>query len=205
MIGGSVLELLKKKTDELFKFFNSIAPLCGNCGKVYSCVAIRYGDIVIGIYSCDCMENAKNLLVYRGIIPKIWKAAQKIIGEKDLEELRTQESAAMAAKIICPRCQKPMKYMESAILPDGSVQHRFDCRNGFCPDFEKTIWTKLTRESCRRIFAEAEKDAQCRICHKIEGAKIHCPKEKGIICEEHCSQCEFHDNKTSKFICRFRK
>lgn len=199
------MEILKDKAEELFSFFNSIAPVCAKCGEQYSCVAIRYCDIVIGIYSCGCQGEGKNLRVYRGVLPETWEQAQKIIGEKDLEELRTQESAAMAAKIICPRCGKPMKYRESAILPDGSVQHRFDCRNGFCPDFEKTIWTKLSKENCKRIFAEAAKEAECRVCGKVEGAKIHCPKHKGVICEEHCSKCEHHYNETSKFICRFRK
>ena len=199
------MDIIKKKTDELFEFFNSLAPTCGKCGKKYSCVAIRYCQLVIGIYSCKCQGEAKNLRVYRGIVPEQWEKAKEIIGEKDLGELRTQESAAMVAKIICPRCGKPRKYIESAILPDGSVQHRFDCRNGFCPDFEKTIWTKFSEDNCKRIFAEAEEDAKCRICKKKHGAKIHCPKEKGVICEEHCLKCEHHYNETSKFICRFRK
>ena len=196
------MDIQKKKTEELFKFFNSFAPTCRKCGKEYSCVAIRYCDLVIGIYSCDCREN--NMKVFRGVVPELWEKAKEILGGKNLEELRTQEQAAMAAKIICPRCQKPMRYIESAILPDGSVQHRFDCRNGFCPDFEKTIWTKLSEANCKRIFAEAEKEAECRICKEIKGAKIHCPKNKGVICEKHCSECEFHDSGTSKIICRFK-
>ena len=196
------MEIPEKKIEELFSFFNSIAPTCGKCGKEYSCVAIRYCDLVIGIYSCDC--QGKNMRVYRGVSPKIWENAKEILGEQDLLELRRQEQAAMAAKIVCPRCGKAMKYMESEIFPDGSVQHRFDCRNGFCPDFEKTIRTKLSEENCRRIFAEAEKEAECRICGKKKGAKIHCPKHKGIICEEHCSKCEHHDRSISKFICRFK-
>lgn len=199
------MDLPKKKTKELFEFFGSIAPTCGKCGKKYSCVAIRYFDLAIGIFSCDCQEEEKNLRVYRGIDAEHWEKAKEILGDKDLEELRTQERAAIAAKIICPRCGKPRRYIESAILPDGSVQHRFDCRNGFCPDFEKTIWTKFTEKNCERIFTEARKDAECRICKEIHGAKIHCPKEKGVICEEHCSRCEFHDHITSKIICRFHK
>lgn len=195
----------KKKTEELFEFFNSIAPNCPKCGKKYFCVAIRYGDLVIGIYSCDCQGEANNLKIYRGVLPEQWKKIKEIIGEYDLEELRMQESAAQAAKIICPKCGKARRYIESAIYPDGSVQHRFDCRNGFCPDYEKTIWTKLSRENCERIFEEAKKDAECRICRKIHGTKVHCPKEKGIVCEEHCVKCEYHDNTTSKFICRFWK
>lgn len=196
------MEIQRIKADELFGFFNGLAPVCMKCGKKYSCVAIRYFDLAIGIYSCEC--EGKEIRIFRGIAADLWKKAKEILGEKDLEELRTQERAAMAAKVPCPRCGKPMKYKESRIFPDGSVLHRFDCRNGFCPDFEKTIWTKLSEESCRRIFAEAEEDAKCRICRKIEGAKIHCPKERGVICGEHCSKCEFHDNTTSKFICRFK-
>ena len=197
------MELLKTKTEELFKFFNSFAPTCGKCGKEYSCVAIRYCDLVIGIYAHDCGES--HMIGYRGVPPKTWEKTKEILGNKDLEELRTQEQAAMTAKIICPRCQKPMKYIESTIQPDGNIQHRFDCRNGFCPDFEKTIWTKLLEANCKRIFAEAEKEAECKICKEIKGAKIHCPKNKGVICEKHCAECEFHDSSTSKFICRFRK
>ena len=199
------MEILKNKAEELFKFFNSLAPTCGKCGNKYSCVAVRYCDLVIGIYSCDCEGKAKNLRVYRGVSPENWKKAEEILGEEDLSQLRTQERAAIGAKIICPHCKKPMKYIESAILPDGSVQHRFDCRNGFCPEFEKTIWTKLSEANCKRIFAQLEKEAECKVCKEIKGAKIHCPKHGGVICESHCGDCEHHDFSTSKFICRFKK
>lgn len=198
------MELPGKKTEALFEFFNSIAPTCVKCGKKYSCVAVRYFDLAIGIYSCDCQGDAKNLRIYRGIASDLWEKAKKIIGEKDLEELRTQERAAIGAEILCPRCGQPMKYRESAILPDGRVQHRFDCRNGFCPDFEKAIWTGIDEADYGKIFEKEEEKAKCRICRKTQGAKIHCPKEKGVICEEHCSRCEFHEYNTSKFICKYK-
>lgn len=198
----SLLEIPKKKVEELFKFFNGFAPTCGKCGEEYSCVAIRFCDLVIGIYSCGC--QGKNMKVYRGIDPAHWEEAKAILEEAEISELRTQEQAAMAAKIICPICGKPMKYIESAIIPDGSVQHRFDCKNSSCSDFEKTIWTKLSEANCKRIFAEAAKEAECRVCKEVRGAKIHCPKHKGVVCEKHCNECEFHESDARHFRCRFK-
>ena len=144
------MEILKNKAEELFKFFNSLAPTCGKCGNKYSCVAVRYCDLVIGIYAHDCWEG--HMIGYRGVSPKTWKKVEEILGEEDLSQLRIQERAAVGAKIICPRCGKPMKYRESAILPDGSVQHRFDCRNGFCPDPRKiTQYSFNYGKDCNRF------------------------------------------------------
>ena len=158
------MELLKTKTEELFKFFNSFAPTCGKCGKEYSCVAIRYCDLVIGIYAHDCGES--HMIGYRGVPPKTWEKTKEILGNKDLEELRTQEQAAMTAKIICPRCQKPMKYIESTIQPDGNIQHRFDCRNGFVRTLRKRFGRSFWKLIARGFLQKRKKKRNAKFVKK---------------------------------------
>ena len=165
------------------------------------CKAVRFGTYsdIVAVYSCRC---GKEHFIYRGLNSEELKEFYSIIGEEKLFELKKKQSAAMAAEILCGNCGKKRRYIESDINRRGEFYHRFDCRNSGCRDFEKSVWMELTDEDCRRIEEKAAEAAKCRICGKIHGTKVHCP-QSGMICEEHCLECKFHNQKLSSIRCVF--
>ena len=188
--------------EEIFAFMDERAPVCGKCKKVTQCRAVRFGAYsdIIGIYGGCC---GKANYIYQGLNAHDKKAFIKIFGKEDFEKVKKAQSAALAAEVICEKCGKRRRYLETAFDREGKLLHRFDCRESKCKDFERSVWLELTKEDEQKIFEKAKEDARCRICQKTECPKIHCPKYGGVICEEHCAKCPDRDERTSKFICKF--
>lgn len=196
------------RTKKLFKFLNDEAFSCPKCREKLSCVSVKMGfdDEIIGAYACEnenCQAHRSGFRAYRRLLPG---AVRRIFEEGYISEeerlfIERQRSAAMAAEIRCPKCGYKRRYVESVFSPEGKLFHKFRCDNKDCSDFGKSIKTELSEWGCDRILGEVKQKSACVICGKLSGAKVLCEKSGGFICEEHCRNCEFLENRTSMVHC----
>lgn len=195
-----------ENAERLFEFMDSRHGKCSKCESKLVCVAVRFGFYkdIIGLYSCKCRGNDRSKVIYSGLNADEKEEFKKIIGEETFGEIEKNQSGAIFAEIKCPLCGAKEKFRETEIRRGGKVLHRYDCRNGFCKDFEKSLWIEILESDLEKIFKKANEAGKCRICGKLRGAKIYCRKEKGLLCEEHCLACEYRYESGGGFGCRFK-
>ena len=185
--------------EKIFNYLDGQAPKCGKCGKRMHCKAVRMGFYkdIIAIYSCGC---GKEYFKYRGLGAEERKIVEGLLGKEKLLDFETKQNAAARAVIKCESCGAAMRYVESAFNRKGKFMHRYDCRNRRCKDYEKSEWIEISDEECKKIRERSYAADCCGICGNIIGHKVKCKREGRLICEEHCRECEFRDE---RFGCRF--
>ena len=198
----------KGRGEKLFEYLRNNAQSCPKCGKKLGLLAVKmgFGDEIIGEYCCEnreCLGHRHGIRSYRRLLPSAVRFIKEkgILSEEEISFVEIRRSGAMAAEIRCGKCGYKRRYVESVFTEDGRLLHKFRCDNKDCVDFEKSISIELKEEDCAFIFKKEKEKAKCRICGETSGAKVHCQKHGGFICEKHCAGCEFLENRTSMTHC----
>ncbi len=182
------------------------AQRCLHCGKRLrlSLVDLGDGDMVDAVFSCenkDCAAHRHKLHSFRRMTEALTEEALLMVPEEEMEKYKRYRAAALRAAIKCPICGTAERYVRSGVGSTGRLLHFYMCANNFCPNRDQ-IKIELTEEDVLKIEAKKE-ETTCPVCGKERGCSVRCPKEGALICESHCSGCEFHEERSGH--CRFRK
>lgn len=198
------------RTEKLFRYMNDSAGICVKCGKRLSCVSVKMGfdDEIIGTFACrneNCRAKKSGFRCYKRLLPAAVREIKEkgYLSEDDFRYINRQRSAAMAAEIRCGKCGYKRRFIESAFDTEGKLLHKYRCDDKDCADYGKSIKTELSEWDCDRILSEVREKNSCVICGKETGAKVHCDKFGGMICESHCEGCEYLENRTSMVHCGY--
>lgn len=56
-----------------------------------------------------------------------------------------------------------------------------------------------------RMDAPMSTERTCAICGKPDGHRKQCPRKRGLICPEHCKECEYWEDRASIGVCLWGK
>lgn len=196
-----------KNAGELYKKLEESAKNCPFCRAKEHVRSVRVGfeDEIIAEYECrnaECKFHRCGLRSYRRMLPKEVTEIKELMTEEELRDILKKVGAATAAEIKCPECGEAMRYIETDLLRNGRLVHRFECQNRLCIR-KREIFIELTDEDCRKIRQRQKEKNVCGKCgERITGAVMHCPKY-GIIHEGHCGECEHLLKGTSLHQCLY--